>query len=353
MVRTMEQTLTLEQPLTSGALETDGADEAGGPHARWHLSGFPNYRHALPVDEISASKITEKEFLDNYVNRNRPCVLKGAVRHWPAFTRWRQIDYLTSRTANQKVEIASYPGPELIAWAEPKLKKTLLDDVAATHREMPLHDFLNEVPRQGDYFVLPACPIEPGSPMAQLEADIGGYRFLPSPKRALLYTPYRAFIYRDSYTDWHFHSTDETLMTQVVGDKEVLILPPDNASWQALLPVIRENGYLFDVDTHKFPQFGQLQPIRAIVEEGDALYIPVFWWHAVQSLGAEFGITVASTFMTPLHINGDLRFPAMRKLFGTYIRTRHAPLLLAMVAYSLGYRMVQRFLSVLESPRRV
>jgi Cupin-like domain len=310
--------------------------------APWNLSGFPNYERAVPIDSIKASDISESEFLEHYVNRNRPCRLIGAIEHWPACTRWRQVDYLKLKTRNSRVEVSSFPGPELLAWANDDIKQKLLDDVAENHREMLFHAFLSELPDHGDQLVLPGCVFEPGSPIEALQADLGGFKFLPNPKPARRYTAHRAFIYRDSYTDWHFHSSDETLMTQVVGDKEVLILAPDDTSWKALLPVIEDKGYLFDVDTTQYKKFGELRPYRTVVEQGDALYIPVFWWHAVESIGADFGITVASTFLTPLHINGDLRFPAVRKMVGTYLWTRHAPLLLGAIAYSSCHLLFER-----------
>jgi len=61
---------------------------------------------------------------------------------------------------------------------------------------------------------------------------------------------------------------------------------------------------------------------------------PVFWWHAVESVGEEFGVTVAAAFSSPLHVNGDMRFPVARKLARTYLVSRYAPLVIAAVAYA-------------------
>jgi len=79
-----------------------------------------------------------------------------------------------------------------------------------------------------------------------------------------------------------------------------------------------------------------------VVEPGDALYIPVYWWHAVQSMDDAFGATVAATFPTPLHVSGDIRSPIARRVLRTYLFSRLAPLVLGAVAYSLAWRLAQK-----------
>ena len=53
---------------------------------RW-LPQFPNSDRALPVEEVDAS-LSEAEFLERFVLRHRPCVIRGAVSHWRAVGRW-------------------------------------------------------------------------------------------------------------------------------------------------------------------------------------------------------------------------------------------------------------------------
>jgi hypothetical protein len=148
------------------------------------------------------------------------------------------------------------------------------------------------------------------SSFAPLAPDVSGFRFLKTARRGRLYGPYRIFLFRNSFTDWHYHTTDETLMCQVHGAKEVMLLPPDQHSWDLLMPVMREFGRTFDHDLAA--RFAGARLHRTVVEPGDALYIPPYWWHSVASLEDRMGITVASCFRSPFATVNDLRYPAAR-----------------------------------------
>ena len=313
-------------------------DAPAGTSAPWDLSLTPNYADAMAIDTVHADQISEGDFYRHYVAQNRPCHLVGAVAHWPAFQQWHDIGYLKQATGNAVVAVRSEPIWEFGPTAS--LDQGAIDRRnAAILEEMPLHDFLERVAQQPQQLVLHSMPVAQGSPLQGLLKDIGKFQFLPRPGKSRAYVPLRAFCYRNSYTDWHFHPADEALMTQVVGDKEVLLYPPDDQAWDALDPVRQAEGTLYGIDLARFPKAGALRPYRAVVKAGDALYIPVYWWHAVQSADDKFGITVAATFGSPLHVAGDLRYPFARRLVADLLRSRMMPLGLVAVAYSYLHRL--------------
>ncbi|WP_248800884.1 cupin-like domain-containing protein [Pseudomonas sp. MWU13-2105] len=312
----------------------------------WSLSRFPNHPQAGPVEVIDALTISREEFTRRYVNHNRPCLVKNAVRHWPAFEKWQQLDYFKTHSCNKPVVVRSKIVSEVIGWSNPEVKAALTEYAGTVYREMPFHQFLDELGRGHDPLVADSCRFSEGSAIEQMKDDVGGLPFMPQLSKSRHYPPHRSFLYRNSYTDWHFHVVDETFMAQVVGAKEVLLLPPDEASWRALRPVVEEAGYLYDIDTRRFPGTRGLRALRTVVEPGDALYIPVYWWHAVQSMDDAFGATVAATFPTPLHVSGDIRSPIARRVLRTYLFSRLAPLVLGAVAYSLAWHLAQKVIGV-------
>jgi hypothetical protein len=315
----------------------------------WSLTRFPNYSNPRPLEAIDALQITQRDFMERHVHRNRACLVKHAVHHWPAYEKWRDIGYLKTHSMNRPVTIREQVISETIGWSSPEIRKQLRQLAASVAKQIDFHDFLARLERANEPLPLVAdsCRFSAGSPLEPLRGDVSGLPFMPTLKKSRLYPPYRVFLYSNSYTDWHFHPTDETFMTQIVGAKEVLLLPPDDESWEGLYPIIEKTGRLYDIDTDRFPGARTLRPYRLTVEPGDAVFIPVFWWHAVESVNDDFGATIAATFPTPLHVNGDMRFPVARKLVRTYLLSRYAPLVLA----ALGYATVHRLLRGLAGAR--
>jgi hypothetical protein len=318
----------------------------------WSLSRFPNHPQAGTVEVIDALAISKEDFTRRYVNRNRPCLVKNAVRHWPAFQKWQRLDYLKTHSRNSAVVVRSQIVSEVIGWSNPQVRAELTEYANTVYREVPFHQFLDDLSVGDTPLVADSCRFSEGSAIEQMKEDVGGLPFMPQLGKSRHYPPHRSFLYRNSYTDWHFHVVDETFMAQVVGAKEVLLLPPDEASWRALRPVIEEAGYLYDIDTGRFPGTRKLRALRTVVEPGDALYIPVYWWHAVQSTDDEFGATVAATFPTPLHVSGNISSPIARRVLRTYLFSRFAPLVFGAVLYSLGYRLLDKLIGVFK-PRDV
>ncbi|WVV46947.1 cupin-like domain-containing protein [Pseudomonas sp. NA13] len=232
------------------------------------MSRFPNHPQAGAVDVIDALAISKEEFTRRYVNRNRPCLVKNAVRHWPAFHKWQHLDYLKAHSRNSAVVVRSQIVSEVIGWSNPHVKAELTEYANTVYREVPFHQFLDDLSEGDTPLVADSCRFSEGSAIEQMKEDVGGLPFMPQLGKSRHYPPHRSFLYRNSYTDWHFHVVDETFMAQVVGAKEVLLLPPDEASWRALRPVIEEAGYLYDIDTGRFPGTRALRALRTVVEPG-------------------------------------------------------------------------------------
>ncbi len=310
----------------------------------WRLSLTPNYQNAMEVDSVSAETISQAEFYEKYVKRNRPCLLVGAVKHWPASKKWRDIDYLKKKTANVDFLMRKDPPAEQTGFIKDKaLRESLSDQNRNILIKTTFHDFLGQCNPDNRHVLFVNRILSTGS-LSELHGDMGTFPFMPVLDKSFYFPPYRAFFYNRSYTDWHFHSFDEALMCQVVGEKEVVLLPPDQQSWDAILPVVKGKGIFYGVDPKEFPEFSNIRPLKVVVGEGDALYIPVYWWHAVATVDDDFGVTVAATFRSPKHVIGDMRLPPARALVKLILSQKRAyyrgDLLVALylISYSYLYR---------------
>lgn len=74
------------------------------------------------------------------------------------------------------------------------------------------------------------------------------------------------------------------IIVQVIGRKRITLIDPLHARY-----VYNDDGVFSMVDAanpdySRFPLYAYADPITLVLEPGDALFIPVGWWHHVESL---------------------------------------------------------------------
>jgi hypothetical protein len=208
-------------------------------------------------------------------------------------------------------------------------------------RNITVSDFISQADDGHAHWALLAF-VDPGpGNWKVLAQDIAPFKFLAEAPKTRVYPRARTLFFTNSYTDWHDHFADETLMVQVRQPKEVLLLPPAPKTVRAFMAVLKSQEHLTNVDRQRFPEYAELVPYRVVVEPSDALYIPVFWWHAVASMAREFGITLSWCWRTELRVLGDMRIPAARRMvkFILLKRPQFVPLAMIAVLSSLATRM--------------
>jgi hypothetical protein len=177
-----------------------------------------------------------------------------------------------------------------------------------------------------------------------LEEDLAAagerFPFLPDPPRPrFIYTGWNVMFYKNSYSDWHFHPGTDAIMCQVLGTKDVLLLPPTQIAWEQILPIHTGRWKVYDVDLASAPTYRDIRPFHVVVEPGDGLFLPVNWWHAVQGRPREYGITVPITWDSPYR---DLRQPATRH-FLRVLWERKKPLAAAALVGTLCSTVANEF----------
>ena len=265
------------------------------------FSIIPGIENAAPVAVLQAESLTRDEFNEKWVSMNKPCLIKGAVKHWPAVNRWKEKGYWLGACDNFKVNV--YPHQNFNS-----------DEFQNNNREeMLFHDAIERLFDNKDHILsLPSEPIPNGTRFNRIMTDIGGFNFLDSSINPRLYSKRRFFIYRRAATAWHYHDADETLMCQVNGNKRVALLPPK----------LQKSAYVTDfLQKEKHLRGEALDPALKLstyvtdVQEGDALYIPPYWHHGVVPTDGEVGFTLAYCWASPIHILGDFSNYFVRSLF--------------------------------------
>lgn len=275
------------------------------------LQEFPNYASAFAVDEVDVSEITEERFQREYVATNKPLIIRNASAHMPKLQEW------SKETIAEKLAHV----PDLTQKGGSLRDKISPEYAGTTLRQRFLDDSLENIDRSGTAFMdrvkrgdkITAYAIRFGtSGIEKILDDITSFEVLKDPKSTnfFLYDP-MIFFYQSSYTDWHFHIADETLTVQGLGDKELLLLDPSAHNFEILWNVVKDQGF-WECDPSKYPELKKLIPYRATIRRNDAIYLPIYWWHAVEATSEDFGVTLAFTFPGSKKKQFDWKFAATR-----------------------------------------
>jgi hypothetical protein len=123
-------------------------------------------------------------------------------------------------------------------------------------------------------------------------------------------------------TPLHFDGTNN-LLAQVFGHKSLKLFPPDQTKHLYPMPAFAKFGHLSEVDLdqpdlHRFPLLERAKPIEVILEPGDVLFLPAFWWHHVRSMA----LSISINFWWRAHASQLLAPNATRLLVGMFDRDR-------------------------------
>jgi ribosomal protein L16 Arg81 hydroxylase len=229
--------------------------------------------HTSTMERVSS--LSPAKFLAKYYFGSRPVILTKLAQDWPALKLWTP-EYFADKFGDAMIEIQSGrdqdPNYEINS---PKLK-----------RRVRMRDFVTSVldGSAGNNQYLTANNHALKQPaLAPLLDDIGSlpdFLFDRSrlPNESLLWMGGEGVI-----TPVH-HDTMQLMHTQIVGQKR----------WQLVSPLQTPLMYnhigvfsklKFDADDEVlYPLSKQLRIIDVIVKPGETLFVPVGWWHHVETL---------------------------------------------------------------------
>ena len=147
------------------------------------LKNVPGMADATAVPVLDAATLSEAVFQNDYVAQSRPCVIRGAVKHWPASRKWRDKEYLKARSGHH--DIFLYENEYHVQARRMTAGKRELSFAEAIDR---LHSDSTRLA-----IVTTALPTE-------LLGDLGRFPFLTRAEPAYCYPPARYFFHRNAGT---------------------------------------------------------------------------------------------------------------------------------------------------------
>lgn len=226
------------------------------------------------------SGLTADAFLREHYAPNRPVVLTDVAMHWPARQRWTP-EFFQENWGDEEVEVMADRD------ADPRYEINSL----AHERTMQFGDFVDAVrePTNDIYLVANNALLDRPAFKALLD-DIVLPAFMDP--RTMFGQVFLWFGAAGSVTPLH-HDVQNVLLVQVRGRKRVTLISP----LQSHL-VYNRVGVFSDVDVdepdaRRHPRFGRAHRHQIVLAPGEALFVPVGWWHHV--VGLDMSISVSMT----------------------------------------------------------
>ena len=229
------------------------------------------------VDTVDT--ISPEDFKRNYLNKNRPVVIKNLTKDWPAREKWT-IDYFKSVAG--EIEVPLYdnskadPSKPINAAAARMKVKDYLDILKSGPTELRifLFNFFKHIPSLKDDVIIP-------------KDLMGG--FIES-------LPTMFFGGSNSITFLHYDiDMPHIFHTHFGGRKHVILF---ENKWKRRLYCIPNATYAledYDVlnpDFEKFPALKGVEGMEVFLEHGDTLFMPTGYWHWMKYIDGSFSLSL-------------------------------------------------------------
>lgn len=220
-------------------------------------------------------------FFSHWYETNRPLVVRNFAASWPAANRWTP-QWLADNFGDVDVSVCT--GRD----GDPRPDRNF----AAHETRTTLGRFISDVQRSGttnDFYAVSNNKLMTNPALAPLFADVTPdpeifpeARLIPG-SVALWIGP------QGTVTPLH-HDTTNVMFCQIHGRKEITLVAPEEFR-------VADDAVDFyahcDIGTPEWKRrFGDVQTMRTVLEPGDALFIPVGWWHRVESLDVSISFSL-------------------------------------------------------------
>ncbi|XP_019733204.1 bifunctional peptidase and (3S)-lysyl hydroxylase JMJD7 [Hippocampus comes] len=241
------------------------------------------------------------DFYRQWIAPNKPCVIRNALDHWPALSRWTPA-YLREKVGSKVISVAVTPNGYADAVKGDRF-------VMPEERRMSFSSVLDviqgKVKRRGVFYVqkqcsnlleeLPELTDDVEAHVAWMSTALGKFpdavNFWLGEANAI------TSLHKDPY---------ENLYCVISGQKDFILLPPTDRPfipyglYQPAVYRQKDDGD-FEVvdrsegekvpwipvdplapDLERYPAYGRARPLRCSVKAGEMLYLPSLWFHHVR-----------------------------------------------------------------------
>jgi Cupin-like domain len=236
------------------------------------------YGHGMIKRALAAA-----DFYEQYFWRNTPVVLQGLMSDWPAVHKWN-LEFF-----------AQHYGGEIVEITADREGDSLYEDNFERHRaRITMRDYVRKLDEcrraTNDLYLVAKNNLLSKEPFHGLFADIRcPFGFLNettlSSRNVKLWMGPAGTV-----TPLH-HDGTNILFAQVGGRKQIKLISPFFLNYLYNDRLCFSQVDLNEIDYERFPLMKEVEIVDVVVDAGEALFIPIGWWHWVKSL--EFSISLS------------------------------------------------------------
>ena len=250
-----------------------------------------NPAYATQIERIATPEFAS--FIRDYYSQHRPVVLQGGIDHWPALSRWNP-QYFLQTVGDVEVEVQ-----------QGRDKDRLFERNSQQYRsKMPMRDFITHIQQQdssNNKYMTANNAAQNVAGLSPLFNDIAGFGDGYT-KQAQSST--RSFIWfgpKGTFTPLH-HDLTNNMLVQVYGRKKVTLIPALQTPY-----LYNDVGVFSEIDNPhdasllaQYPLLQHTSKLELLLHPGEALFIPIGWWHCVESLDVSISVSFTH-FDAPNH----------------------------------------------------
>jgi hypothetical protein len=244
------------------------------------------------------TNVDPEHFYRHHYGANRPAKLSGLIDHWPALTRW-SLDHFAAVAGDSVVEaqVERERSPDY------ELAK---DNHRRLVRFAELLDWLRKDEASNDIYLTAYNSGTNAAALSPLWDDMAPIGLLDTARER------DGFFWlgpKGTLTPWH-HDLTNNLLVQVMGRKRVRMAPP----WA--FERMKNSRHCFsDWGNDALPAGpgdADTPPIlETIIGPGEAIFLPVGWWHQVEALDLSASMSFTSFRRSNAHVEDYASYGAL------------------------------------------
>ena len=236
--------------------------------------------------------LSKEAFLKDYYRPQKPVVIAGGIKEWPAFEKWN-LDYFKEIAGDKVVPL----------YDDRPVKHD--EGFNQPHAEMKMSDYIDLLKKEPTRYRIFLWNILKEVP--QLQQD---YKMPDFGLRIMKGLPMMFFGGEDSYTFMHYDIDLANIFHfHFDGKKECILFGQSENKYLYKVPhslITREDIDFKQPDFEKWPALKKAQGHIAHLEHGDVLYIPEGYWHYMRYITPGFSMSLRSMAKKPKNLGKAL-----------------------------------------------